>query len=124
MKRIWLILSITFLLQPLLPVIEYAANYDYIATVLCINKDKPAMSCNGKCHLGTEMAKELGANDEKLPNNKPAKDKKDIQLFFSFNILTDLENKVFKELKPFINYKNIIYSLEFTKQLFQPPETL
>ncbi|MFD0992726.1 hypothetical protein [Tenacibaculum geojense] len=39
------------MLRPITPFVEYAINYDYIAKVLCINKDKPEMQCNGKCQL-------------------------------------------------------------------------
>ena len=39
------------------PYISYKINYDYIANVLCENKDKPAMNCNGKCHLNKELKK-------------------------------------------------------------------
>ncbi|WP_299106423.1 hypothetical protein [uncultured Tenacibaculum sp.] len=39
------------MLRPIAPFVEYAINYDYIAKVLCINKDKPEMSCKGKCQL-------------------------------------------------------------------------
>lgn len=39
------------MLRPISPFVEYAINYDYIAKVLCINKDKPELSCKGKCQL-------------------------------------------------------------------------
>lgn len=39
------------MLRPIAPFVEYAINYDYISKVLCINKDKPELSCNGKCQL-------------------------------------------------------------------------
>ncbi|WP_143592171.1 hypothetical protein [Tenacibaculum holothuriorum] len=39
------------MLRPIAPFVEYAINYDYIAKVLCINKDKPEMNCKGKCQL-------------------------------------------------------------------------
>ena len=39
------------MLRPIAPFVEYAVNYDYISKVLCINKDKPALQCNGKCQL-------------------------------------------------------------------------
>lgn len=45
------------LLKPVLPVIDYVVNYEYISTVLCVNKAKPKMECNGKCHLMKELAK-------------------------------------------------------------------
>lgn len=37
---------------------DYLLNYDYISKVLCINKDKPEMHCNGKCHLAKELKKQ------------------------------------------------------------------
>ena len=39
------------MLKPIAPFVEYAINYDYISKILCINKDKPAMNCKGKCQL-------------------------------------------------------------------------
>ena len=52
------------LVKPFLPVLEYVVNYEYISKVLCINKDKPKMQCNGKCHLMKELAK---ASDAEKP---------------------------------------------------------
>jgi hypothetical protein len=46
-----------FVSKPIFPVMDYAINYDYISKVLCINKDKPELKCNGKCHLMKELAK-------------------------------------------------------------------
>lgn len=45
------------MVRPVLPVIEYYANYDYIANVLCENRDKPYLECNGKCYLEKQIAK-------------------------------------------------------------------
>ncbi|MGB2273684.1 MAG: hypothetical protein ACPH2K_04855, partial [Flavicella sp.] len=42
--------------RPLLPILEYYANQDYIVAVLCENRNKPAMDCNGKCYLAKELA--------------------------------------------------------------------
>ena len=39
------------MLKPILPTIIYYANYDYITTELCENKDKPELGCHGKCYL-------------------------------------------------------------------------
>ena len=57
------------LLKPILPVVEYVVNYEYISKVLCVNKDKPMLHCNGKCQLMKELAK---ASE----NEKPISDKK------------------------------------------------
>jgi hypothetical protein len=45
------------MVKPVMPIIEYYANYDYIATVLCENKDKPYLDCNGKCYLEKQLKK-------------------------------------------------------------------
>ncbi|GAB4047404.1 hypothetical protein [Spirosoma litoris] len=39
----------------------YHANKDYIARVLCENRDKPEMHCDGKCYL----AKKLKAQEDR-----------------------------------------------------------
>ncbi|MVM38664.1 hypothetical protein GO730_15800 [Spirosoma sp. HMF3257] len=39
----------------------YHANKDYIARVLCENRDKPQLHCDGKCYL----AKQLKAQQER-----------------------------------------------------------
>ena len=44
------------MMRPLLPILEYYANQDYIVAVLCENRNKPAMACNGKCYLAKELA--------------------------------------------------------------------
>ena len=49
-----------------MPFIEYQINKKYIAEVLCKNKDKPEMHCNGKCYLKEQLKK---AND--VPENEP-----------------------------------------------------
>lgn len=46
------------MLRPIAPFVEYAINQDYIAKFLCINQDKPAMQCNGKCYLYKEIKKQ------------------------------------------------------------------
>lgn len=48
---LFVFLYILAMLRPISPFVEYAINYDYISKILCINKDKPEMSCNGKCQL-------------------------------------------------------------------------
>ncbi|MDI6031864.1 hypothetical protein QLS91_02135 [Flavobacterium sp. LB2P84] len=64
MKKIIFIIVFIMLVKPILPVLEYVVNYEYISKVLCINKDKPKMQCNGKCHLMKELAK---ASDAEKP---------------------------------------------------------
>lgn len=64
MKKIIFIIVLVLLIKPILPVLEYVVNYEYISKVLCINKDRPQLQCNGKCHLMKELAK---ASDTEKP---------------------------------------------------------
>ena len=34
----------------------YELNVDYIVEKYCVNKEKPVLQCNGKCHLATQLA--------------------------------------------------------------------
>ena len=51
------------IVQPALPVIEYVLRYQYIVNELCENRDKPILSCNGKCYLGDQVEKQLQLED-------------------------------------------------------------
>lgn len=42
-------------IRPLLPYLDYFVNYEYISEVLCINKEKPMSTCNGKCYLSQQL---------------------------------------------------------------------
>jgi hypothetical protein len=45
----------------------YQLNQDYIASVLCINKAKPASTCKGKCYLSKKM-KEQEKQEQTIPS--------------------------------------------------------
>jgi len=49
--------------------INYFFNQSEIAELFCINKEKPKLQCNGKCHLATELSK-IDVEDEQLPFNQ------------------------------------------------------
>jgi hypothetical protein len=59
---ILLILALSFqCLVKLGVIVNFSINRELIAATLCINKDRPELQCNGKCHL----AKELKKTDDK-----------------------------------------------------------
>lgn len=106
-------------LKPILPVLEYIVNYDYISKVLCVNKDKPMLHCNGKCHLMKELAK---ASE----NEKPISDKKIATQEFEVLFIKKIESFVIKPLfyrnttKIIDNYSNF-YSHLNSCSVFHPP---
>lgn len=54
--------------KPYLPVINYVVNYEFYKMVLCENKAKPVLKCNGKCHLAKEIKAAKDQNNQtKLP---------------------------------------------------------
>ncbi|HEY3429153.1 MAG TPA: hypothetical protein VGK39_00665 [Cyclobacteriaceae bacterium] len=61
MKRsigsLFLFLYLVAMLRPVQPIIEYCFRYDYFAKVLCINKERPELKCNGKCILMQRLKK-------------------------------------------------------------------
>jgi len=58
------LLYLLAMVRPLVPIIEYHANYEYIATVLCENRDKPYLECNGKCYLEKQLKKNSHNNHD------------------------------------------------------------
>jgi hypothetical protein len=53
---------------------QFRANQSFIAQVLCENKNKPEMHCNGMCHL----KKELDRDTQQEKNNNTGKDKYEV----------------------------------------------
>jgi len=70
--HLFLNLYLLALIQPALPIIEYFVNYDYIASELCENRDKPILTCNGKCYLEKQVAQQLDL-DHNQETPKPPK---------------------------------------------------
>jgi hypothetical protein len=61
--------------------LNYEVNKDYISKVLCENKEKKELHCEGKCHLKKELQKE--EKKESTPTGS-SKEKFEITLFHSF----------------------------------------
>ncbi|MFM9988806.1 hypothetical protein [Flavobacterium sp.] len=119
MKKSLFILTLFMLLKPILPVVEYVVNYDYITKILCVNKETPIMGCNGKCYLISQLAKSSDTE-------KPISDKR--------IIVKEVEVLFFQEIKEVVflktsflqtqvlnsNYSNLYNYLNSTST-FRPP---
>ncbi|MEL6699750.1 MAG: hypothetical protein AAFP89_26170 [Bacteroidota bacterium] len=53
-----LMIYIWGLAAPFVPLIDYVFKYDYYKNVLCVNRDKPDLSCNGQCVLMQKLQQE------------------------------------------------------------------
>tara|TARA_R110002072_G_scaffold19826_37_gene73136 strand:- start:704 stop:979 length:276 start_codon:yes stop_codon:yes gene_type:complete len=54
------------LFKPLGAIIHYTANYGFYSNVLCENKDKPELHCNGTCAFAKKH--KLSSEPKELPN--------------------------------------------------------
>lgn len=53
--------------RPVLPLLEYVANKDYIAEVLCVNKEKVQLNCQGKCYLMQQLRAQENDKNPEIP---------------------------------------------------------
>ncbi|KFC24608.1 hypothetical protein [Chryseobacterium sp. FH1] len=85
MKLICNIFLILYLVcKPAFPLAEYVVNYNQIQ-VLCVNKARPELNCNGKCYLGKELAKSSESDSSPL-----SKGKNQVQKVLDFYIPTEI----------------------------------
>lgn len=114
---IFLTLFVVF--RPLVPLVEYAVNYDYISRVLCINKSNPELHCNGKCYLSKEIAK---TNDtDSSPLNKTKNSGQKLLDMYVLPEITKISTseKIFYSNSSFLY--EMAYSFLFLKHIFRPP---
>lgn len=112
-------LTFYMVVRPLIPIIEYVADYHYISEVLCINKSRPELHCNGKCYLSKELAK---TNDiESSPLNKT---KNSGQKILDIYILPEITEIKITEKQLFSSFNftyETAYSFLFLSSIFRPP---
>jgi len=120
LKKAILILALVMLLKPIFPVIDYVINYDYIATVLCVNKAKPQMHCNGKCHLMKEMAKESESEKPISSDKKSGISENEILFFQAIHPFETIQDSYPTTAKMHASYSNL-YSYLNSNAVFHPP---
>lgn len=123
-KKIVVILAMFILVKPVIPVLEYIVNYDYINKELCINKDKPALKCNGKCHLMKQLAK-VSDDEKPISNDKKDNSKQEVEILFYQEVSRIIFFSDFCFINKFTNsfYLNL-YRLDATDSIFHPPTFL
>ncbi|MBD2715405.1 hypothetical protein KBK19_10190 [Microvirga sp. STR05] len=68
-----------------LVVVDYQMHKESITRLFCVNKDKPQLRCNGKCHLAKQLRK-ASESESKTPASGFAKVKYDVVLPFVFRV--------------------------------------
>jgi len=108
------------LLKSVLPVVDYVVNYDYISTVLCVNKAKPKLKCNGKCHLMKELAKTSESETPISSNKKIASH--ELEVLFFEEIKSFKITPIYLDKNQFLNNNySDLYSYLNSDTVFRPP---
>lgn len=120
MKNALFLFGVLILFRPIFPVIDYVVNYDYISKVLCENKAKLEMKCNGKCHLMKEMAK-AAENEKPISSDKKTLHAESEILFFQPLTSYDIEKGYgLNSKEPISGYSNLYRFCQLTT-IFHPP---
>lgn len=101
----------------MLPLINYAINYEYIVKNLCENRNIPQSTCKGKCYVEKELAK-----TEKQSNNSQTIKISGLDVFVSTQILSfsDKSESGFIIKTPKSDDLNFHLS-EYSSRIFHPP---
>ena len=110
---------LVIIFQPLIPIITYHLDYNFIVKNVCINRDRPWMHCNGKCYLHKQLD-DVFEGIQKHPQNLSMRD-------FKFSEFTEQINgyslacPVIISQEPFAVYHNY-YHLSLYSKIFRPPQ--
>lgn len=123
MKQLVYIVILSFVIKPVFPLIDYAVNYKYIATVLCENKAKPELQCNGKCHLMKSLGKNAETDSSQPLEKKTTSSEKEV-LFYEESFRYCNRSWIV-EVEPKVNYEYLnLYAYLNPNFLFRPPAIL
>jgi hypothetical protein len=90
--------------------IDYFINQVEITELFCINKDKPQLKCNGKCHLTQEL-KEVETKNTGAPFAQNVNEF-NIELIFDFKEVKELTTPSKTVKNNWINYSESIINRE------------
>lgn len=120
--HLFLNLYLLALVGPVLPVLDYMINYDYIARELCVNRDKPVLACNGKCYLEKKMVE----NNELLSHHsdKPTPPKLEQIAFPVFIVSESIKFAAlsFESMTKSDFYYRLSYITSYIFSLLRPPQ--
>ena len=98
--------------------LDFSLRQDYIAKVLCIQKDKPNNGCNGHCYLAKKLQK---AKKQKQQKQQSVKEHK----FTFFCQETSVREVILTSFRLQINWKSKPSKLlldNYSSSIFHPPQ--
>jgi hypothetical protein len=97
---------------------DYALNKSYIAAVLCENKNKTAMHCNGRCHLRKQLQKEESGGEKDASGNNSQQ--KFQEVFFEDHTGIHFKQPTQPVALPQTRHM-VLYTCGYTAPVFHPP---
>ena len=100
--------------------IDFKINQDFIAEVLCINREKPISTCNGKCYLSEQLKKAEEQEEKKAPTSN----KERLKVIFyntksSFDFLLNTDCLISKVNPACVDE---FYTSSYNADIFRPPK--
>lgn len=107
----------TIAVRPVLPLISYAVNYEYIVKNLCENRNVPQSTCKGKCYLEKELSK-----TERQSNNGQNIKLAGLDVFLSHEIFSFSGSTRFEVRNKKMTSGNAdFHTSEYFSRIFHPP---
>lgn len=116
MKKVLLIFITIYFLRPILPLVNYIVQYDYIVKELCENRNNPTSDCKGSCYLKAELAKTAETDHTKDFRFPVVESIQFMEPLFEFNVLP-----IIPETKSENWYYNNRYAYLYTSLIERPP---
>jgi hypothetical protein len=99
-------------------VLDYQVHKKHITELFCVNKDKPALHCNGKCHLAKQLRK-ASDSESKAPAAGFAKVKYDVVVPVTFWL--HIPTPALPIALPFAQIAALQYAFTAARSIFRPP---
>jgi hypothetical protein len=116
---ILLLVLVAYLVLPVIPIVDYLFNKEYIAKNLCINRDKPKSCCKGKCHLVKQL-KKTSSNTES--ENRDRSKRIQYKELDEFLIKTFCQSILQKTTFGYLNFNSSKLQQLSKSSIFVPPE--
>lgn len=100
--------------------INFEINRDFIAEVLCINKEQPITMCEGQCYLADQLQKSEEQNDKRAPG--PGSEKLEVVYYYLTGSLKINKRSFASSNKTELGDVNNSYSSTFIADIFRPPQ--
>jgi len=124
MKSIFSTCMLLVFLSPLLVKVwilaEFKVNQDFIAKVLCINKDKPMSNCNGKCILAQKLKKAEEPQKKEFP--AALKERLEINLYLTDKLIEITGSRLVAENNILFLKNDPFFKSNFSTDVFHPPK--